>query len=126
MRWLGLVVLFMASTAHAELTKDQVRKTIKANLRTVIACYETTPPPDTSRQIIVTFTVATSGKVTESVRQRQPAGRRLRGGRDQEDEVPGVGEPDPREVSDLDRRRRQLIRDSCRRRRERGPRPASA
>lgn len=72
MRWLGLLVLCVTTTAHAELTKDQVRKTIKANLRSIIACYETTPPPNTSRQIIVTFTVAPSGKVTKSIGTNNP------------------------------------------------------
>jgi hypothetical protein len=71
MRWLGVLVLFVASTAHAELSREQVRKTIKAHLREIVACFETEPPPPDQR-VVVTFTIAASGKVTESVGTGNP------------------------------------------------------
>ena len=71
MRWLGVLVLFVASTAHAELSKEQVRKTINAHIREIAACFETEPPPPDQR-VVVTFTIAASGKVIESVGTGNP------------------------------------------------------
>ncbi len=66
-----MLVLFMASTAHAELSREQVRKTIKAHLREIIACFETEPPPPDQR-VVITFTVAASGEVIESIGTGNP------------------------------------------------------
>lgn len=71
MRWLGLLVLFVASTAHAELSREQVGKTMKAHIREIAACFETEPPPP-DQEVVVTFTIAASGKVTESVGTGNP------------------------------------------------------
>lgn len=66
-----MLVLFVAATAHAELSREQVRKTIKAHIRELAACFEIEPPPPDQR-VVVTFTVAASGEVIESVGAGNP------------------------------------------------------
>ncbi|HEX8109169.1 MAG TPA: AgmX/PglI C-terminal domain-containing protein [Kofleriaceae bacterium] len=71
MRWLGMLVLLVASTAHAELSREQVRKTMKAHIREIAACFDTEPPPPDQR-VVVAFTIAPSGQVIESVGTGNP------------------------------------------------------
>ena len=67
----AIALMVLCGTAHAELTKQVVRKAIKQHIREIVDCMEQ-HHPDTSRPVIIDFTIAASGKVTQSVGRNNP------------------------------------------------------
>lgn len=61
---LAIALMVLCGTAHAELDRRQVATAIKKHLREIADCWEQHPPP--TDHVVVTFTIAANGKVTEA------------------------------------------------------------
>ncbi len=64
MRLALALVIALGGTAHADLDRRAVRDAIKRHIREIADCWEQHRPP--SDHVVVTFTIAASGKVTDA------------------------------------------------------------
>lgn len=68
----ALIVVASVQPARAELTKQEVRKVVKANIGAFIACLEKAMPNLDDHTVTVAFTIAPNGTVTKSVATGNP------------------------------------------------------